>query len=83
VQVQVNSDKNIMVDTRATQLVELEVKRVLRKFSGKLTRVQVHLSDVNRHKFGPQDERCLIEARPTRHRPISASDGAKTVAEAR
>ncbi len=42
----------------------------------------MHLSDVNSRKFGLHDKKCLIEARPARHRPLTASTGAATVNEA-
>jgi hypothetical protein len=52
VRVQINSDKNISVDTRVIQFVRGETNRCLKRFAGKLTRVEVHLSDVNSRKFG-------------------------------
>jgi hypothetical protein len=81
-QTQINSDKNINVDTRVIEFVEVEVKRVLGRLSSKLTRVEVHLSDVNSHKSGANDKRCMIEARPARHRPLSTTNQAATVKQA-
>ena len=80
--IQVNSDKNITVDTRVLQFVQGEVNRFLKRFGSKLTRVEVHLSDVNSRKFGINDKRCLIEARPARHRPLNAINRAQTVRQA-
>jgi hypothetical protein len=77
--IQVNSDSHITGDTRVTSFVADEVSRVLNRFATKLTRVEVHLSDVNSHKFGTSDKRCLIEARPARHRPLTVSNAARTV----
>ncbi len=77
--IQVNSDKNIAVDTRIVHFVEGEANRALKRFAGKLTRVEFHLSDVNAHKFGTHDKRCLAEARPAGHRPLAVSDAAATV----
>jgi hypothetical protein len=82
VEIQVNSDKNVPMDTEVIRYVGAEVNRVLKRFEGRLTRVEVHLSDVNSHKFGTHDKRCLIEARPARHRPLTASSGAPTITEA-
>jgi ribosome-associated translation inhibitor RaiA len=82
VKIQVSSDKNVAVDTEMTRVVGEEVSRVLKRFAGKLTRVEVHLSDVNSRKFGTHDKRCLIEARPAGHRPLTARNGASTVGEA-
>ncbi len=80
--IQINSDKNVNVDTRVIQYVRGEVNRFLGRFSSKLTRVEVHLSDVNSRKFGVNDKRCLIEARPARHRPLAATSRAQTVRQA-
>jgi len=80
--IQINSDKNIAIDAQVIGFVETEVKRVLTRFIGKLTRVEVHLSDVNSDKFGEFDKRCLIEARPAGGRPLAASDRAATVEQA-
>ena len=80
--IQINSDKNIAVDTRVIQFVRGEVNRFLKRFGSKLTRVEVHLSDVNSRKFGINDKRCLIEARPARYRPLTATNRAQTVRRA-
>ena len=80
--IQINSDQNVRVDTRVIQFVRGEVNRFLKRFGSKLTRVEVHLSDVNSRKFGINDKRCLIEARPARHRPLTATNRAQTVRQA-
>jgi hypothetical protein len=77
--IQVNSDSSIAVDNRITGFVADEVNRVLSRFTDKLTRVEVHLTDVNSHKFGLTDKRCMIEARPARHQPLTVTSGARTV----
>jgi sigma 54 modulation/S30EA-like ribosomal protein len=79
VRIQINSDKNIAVDTRIANLIEGEAKRALKRFAGKLTRVEFHLSDVNAKKFGTHDKRCLVEVRPAGHRPLAVSNAAATV----
>ena len=50
--IQVKSDKNVTVDTRVIQFVRGEVNRLLKRYGSRLTRVEVHLSDVNSRKFG-------------------------------
>lgn len=81
-EIQVNSDKNVLVDSQVIRFIGAEVNRVLKRFAGRLTRVEVHLSDVNSHKFRTNDKRCLIEARPARHLPLTASSQATTMREA-
>ena len=80
--IQVNSDKTIDVDASLTRLVEDEVNRVLGRFEKKLTRVEVHLSDVDSKKTGFADKRCLIEVRPAGDKPRSASAQAATTESA-
>jgi hypothetical protein len=71
--IQVNSDKTVVVDASLTRFVEDEASRVLDRFAPRLTRVEVHLSDVDNKKTGQADKRCLIEVRPAGARPMSVT----------
>lgn len=81
-QIQLNSDKNVAVDTEMSKFVEQEISRALGRFEAHITRVEVHLSDVNSHKPGLRDKRCVVEARPAGRQPLSTSDEAATVEQA-
>lgn len=76
-QIQVNSDRSITVDASLTRFVESEAERILDTVSAKVTRVEVHLSDVNGHRSGPDDKRCVVEVRPAGARPLSTSATAR------
>ncbi|MGE0361655.1 MAG: HPF/RaiA family ribosome-associated protein [Vicinamibacterales bacterium] len=78
-QIQVNSDRTVTVDARTIAFVEDEVGRILGRYAEQLTRVEVHLSDVNSRKTGPADKRCQVEVRPAGARPLAASATAKRV----
>jgi ribosome-associated translation inhibitor RaiA len=80
--IQVNSDKTIDVDASLTRSIEDEVTRVLGRFGTKLTRVEIHLSDVDNKKMGHADKRCLIEVRPKGARPLTASAKATPMSSA-
>jgi ribosome-associated translation inhibitor RaiA len=80
--IQVNSDKTIDVDANLTRFVEGEVSSVLARFATKLTRVEIHLSDVDNTKTGKADKSCLVEVRPAGERPLSASAKAADVESA-
>jgi len=80
--IQVNSDKTIAVDARLTSFVESEVSRVLGRFATRLTRVEIHLSDIDGKKRGQADRRCVVEIRPAGLRPLSVSTTATTMAVA-
>ena len=55
------------LDARITESLE----STLGHLADKLTRIEVHLGDENAHKSGPNDKRCLIEARPKGLDPIA------------
>jgi Sigma 54 modulation protein / S30EA ribosomal protein len=82
--IQVNSDKGVVVDRELSLFVKAELRRALGKLAGRLTRIEVHLSDLGSHSPGPpdQDKRCLLEARPAGQKPVSVSDKAATVEQA-
>jgi hypothetical protein len=80
--IQVNSDKTIAVNASLIRPVEGEVRRVLGRFAIRLTRVEIHLSEVDNRQRGQTDKRCLIEVRPTGARPLSASGLATKMADA-
>jgi hypothetical protein len=80
--IQVNTDDNIVGGDTLVERVKAEVVTALERFCDQITRVEVHLSDVNAGKSGSADKRCLIEARPTGRQPIAVSDQAATVEEA-
>jgi ribosome-associated translation inhibitor RaiA len=80
-QVQLNTDKNIHGDESLAAWVEGELKDKLRRFGDHLTRVEVHLSDVNASRSSGQDKRCKLEARVAGRQPVAVShDADKTAA---
>jgi sulfur relay (sulfurtransferase) DsrC/TusE family protein len=76
--IQANSDNTIQVDATLTRFVEDEASRLLDRFAKKLTRVEVHLSDINNTRTGQADKRCLVEVRPAGDRPVTADAIAAT-----
>jgi tetrahydromethanopterin S-methyltransferase subunit A len=82
-QVQVNTDRNITGDAAAIDLVEAMVRDALDRFSAKITRVEVHLSDQNSNKKGGSDDlRCAMEARVAGLQPIAVTHSAASMEEA-
>jgi ribosome-associated translation inhibitor RaiA len=73
-QIQINSDKNIVVNAELTSLIEADLHRLLDRFGSEVTRVEVHLSDENAGKSGPRDKRCLLEARPKSRPPLTVTN---------
>jgi hypothetical protein len=72
-QIQINTDKTITLDIELARFVKAEITRALGRFESQVTRVEVHLSDVNSHKPGLHDKRCQIEARPAGRKPVSVN----------
>jgi ribosome-associated translation inhibitor RaiA len=81
-QIQVNTDDNVEGREELARRVEAEVISALSRFSGHITRVEVHLSDENADKGGINDKRCLMEARPTGRKPLAVSHQGATLEEA-
>ncbi len=81
-QVQVNSDNHVKMDAASSAAIEADIQHVLSRFAGHLTRVEIHLSDLDANKSGAQDKRCRLEARPTGRQPLSVSADAATVEQA-
>ncbi len=80
-QIQIRTDNHINVNTtRATEL-EAIVQHALRHSSNHITRVEMHLSDINGGKPGPDDKSCMMEARLEHHQPMAVTQQAETVGE--
>jgi hypothetical protein len=78
-QIQVNTHDAAGGDD-LSQRVEALVASSLGRLAPHLTRVEVHLGDVNAAKGGDADKRCMIEARPTGHQPVAVTHQAATLA---
>ena len=81
-QVLVNSDHHIVGGEDLTDRVRGVVEGRLDRFEGRITRVEVHLNDLNGSKLGERDKRCMMEARIGGMKPIAVSHEAPTVTEA-
>jgi len=68
-QFQLNTDANIQGDERLAEVAETTVTSALGHLTGRLSRIEVHLVDVNGAKGGTDDIRCTIEARPEGMQP--------------
>lgn len=77
-QIQINTDRNIPSDDQVTRQVEDAVTGALDRFAGRITRVEVHVSDVNGRKGG-RDIRCVMEARVAGLAPVAVDEQADTI----
>ena len=87
-QIEISTDSNIEGREKLATHVKGVVESALNRFSDRITRVEVHLSDVNSYKGGEDGIRCVMEAdsrgasRPpsrTRQRPWTKRSMARPV----
>ena len=77
--IQVNTDRNIEGSTRLEDYVKETLQSKLERFSDKITRIEVHLSDQNGDKTGQDDNQCRIEARLEGMRPLMVVERAADI----
>jgi len=80
--VQVNTDNQIEGREALVAEVEATVESALRHFTSHITRVEVHLADVNSGKGGIDDKRCVMEARLQGRQPVAVTHHAATLSMA-
>ncbi len=81
-QVLLNTDESVQGRDALARHAEEVVQRALDRFSREVTRVEVHLSDVNAEKVGENDKRCLMEARVAGIQPIAVTEHANSLHQA-
>lgn len=77
-QVQVNADRGLTAQDVPSADVRAAIETAVARFSHRITRVEVHLSDQNSHKRGRNDKRCVIEARLAGLDPVAVTHEADT-----
>ena len=79
-QIQVNTDNHIQGSDQLKQTVADIVNSSFDRFASRITRVEVHLSDINSSaKATENDKRCVMETRLAGLQPISVSNLADTI----
>lgn len=76
--IQLNADKNLNIHEAFGDKLKDLLSEELSRFSEHITRLEVHFSDENGGKDGPNDKRCMIEARLEGRQPIAVTDTANT-----
>ena len=78
-QIQLNTDKHLVGSEDLAAQLEGDVSAALDRFSARVTRVEVHLSDQNSDQKGGTDMRCKMEARIAGRQPMSVSHEADSI----
>lgn len=81
-QVLFNPGENIEGRESLAARVDEIVQDALGRFAGHITRVEVHVSDEAGTRSGPDDKRCMMEARIAGHPPLAVTHHAPTLREA-
>lgn len=77
-QIQVNHDNRVRLAEDTAERLSRTVEDYLSKFADRITRVEMHLSDLNGGKGG-SDKRCVLEARMSNLQPIAVTHHAQSV----
>lgn len=78
-QIQINSDHHIVASPELATRIQSLVRDTLDRYSDRITRVEVHLNDLNGVKSGNNDKRCLMEARLSGLGPVDVNHEADNV----
>ena len=78
-QIEVSAHKDIPGGESLIAHVKTVVEDALVHVSDRVTRVEVHLSDANREKGGPNNKHCMMEARLEGLQPTAVTDQAETM----
>ena len=80
-QILVNTDNTIQGSEGLVERIEAIASEGLSRFSDRITRVELHLSDTNAERAGV-DKRCVVEVRPKGLDPVVTTEQADTVDKA-
>jgi len=75
---QLNTDHHLRGSEALAQRLKLECESALGRFAPRVTRVEMHLNDVNGERAGV-DKRCQLEARVAGRAPLSVQHVAPSV----
>jgi hypothetical protein len=78
-QIQVNTDSSIQGDERTKEFAREIISSHIGHHADRISRIEIHVTDVNAQKGGSDDIRCMVEARPEGLKPMAVTDNARDV----
>jgi hypothetical protein len=78
-QIQLNTDNHLVGSEDLALRVDGQLRHALQRFADRLTRIEVHLNDLNSADKSGDDKRCMLEARLRGLQPMSVTHEAPTV----
>ena len=76
--IEISTDNSIDGSEALTNKITEMVQHELAYFKEHITRIEVHLSDANADKTGPDDMHCVLEARLRGRRPTVVKEAAES-----
>ena len=80
--IEIRADSNIEAGEELIDHLRGVVQSALKRFDGRIRRVDVHLSDAISNKRGHGDKCCMMEARIDGREPVAVTQQASTVEQA-
>ncbi len=80
--IEFSTDNKIAGNDELAAHVKRVVEQALGRFSDRISRVEVHLSDLNGQKGGHDDKRCMMEVRLDGRQPTAVTHQAATFDQA-
>ncbi len=77
-EIQVNTNHTIDGNDELRRETTKIVERSMARFAEQITRIEIHLSDVNGERGG-EDKRCVLEARLAGRQPVAVTHESGTV----
>lgn len=68
--IQLNADRSLNINEGFGEKLKVSIWKELARFTEHITRLEIHLSDENGDKAGPNDKKCLLEAHLGGHQPV-------------
>ena len=77
--IQFNTDSSVEGKQALEKYMSETISSALSRYSDKITRIEVHVSDANGDKKAPNDKRCVLEARLKGLDPIAVTGIGDTI----
>jgi hypothetical protein len=77
--IQINTDNHVDTTSDQNSRLEEQVRQRLARYEGRITDVEIHVSDVNGSRGGDGDLRCTLEARVNGYQPVAVAEHGPTL----
>jgi predicted component of type VI protein secretion system len=77
--IQINTDNQVDSSNDRDTRLEEQIRQRLARFEGRITNVEVHVSDANGPRGGAADLKCTLEARVNGVQPVAVAEHASSV----